>query len=59
MEERKRCSFCGRERDGGRELIAGAGACICSDCVALCNEILAGKKQKDTLGSDQPRTEDR
>jgi ATP-dependent protease Clp ATPase subunit len=35
-----RCSFCGKKQSEVR-LIAGPGVFICSQCVALCNEILA------------------
>jgi ATP-dependent protease Clp ATPase subunit len=35
-----RCSFCGKKQSQVR-LIAGPGVFICSECVALCNEILA------------------
>jgi hypothetical protein len=41
-----RCSFCGKDRDAVRHLIAGPtgrGVAICDQCVALCNEILAGR----------------
>ena len=37
-----RCSFCGKNNAGVRHLIAGPNeVCICNDCVAKCNEILA------------------
>lgn len=35
-----RCSFCGKKQSEIR-LIAGPGVFICSQCVALCNEILS------------------
>jgi hypothetical protein len=36
------CSFCGKNREQARRLIAGPnGIYICDDCIALCNEILA------------------
>lgn len=34
------CSFCGREQDRQRRLIAGPGVAICNECVGLCTEIL-------------------
>jgi excisionase family DNA binding protein len=38
----RRCSFCGKEQNQVRRLIAGPnGAHICEGCVSLCNEILA------------------
>lgn len=35
------CSFCGKSRKDVKKLIAGATECICDECVALCNEIIA------------------
>jgi hypothetical protein len=42
---RSRCSFCSRDRGAVGHLIAGpagAGVAICEQCVARCNEVLAG-----------------
>jgi ATP-dependent protease Clp ATPase subunit len=36
------CSFCGKDQSVVDKLIAGPGVYICGECVALCNEILAG-----------------
>ncbi|WP_407674733.1 ClpX C4-type zinc finger protein [Paraliomyxa miuraensis] len=36
-----RCSFCGKSSAEVRKLIAGPVACICDECVAMCQEILA------------------
>ena len=42
MTPRKhRCSFCGKSQDQVRRLIAGPGAYICNECIALCQEIVA------------------
>lgn len=35
-----RCSFCGRPEQQVKRLIAGQGAFICDECVALCTEVL-------------------
>jgi ATP-dependent Clp protease ATP-binding subunit ClpX len=35
-----RCSFCGRPEDQVKRLIAGQGAFICDECVALCSDVL-------------------
>ena len=35
------CSFCGKEQTEIRPLIAGPAVFICSECVALCAEIVA------------------
>ena len=40
------CSFCGKNADQVRRLIAGPnGVFICDECVRLCNEILAEEPQ--------------
>ena len=36
------CSFCGKPRAADLRLVAGPGVYICAECIALCNEILAG-----------------
>ncbi|MBR3018243.1 MAG: ATP-dependent Clp protease ATP-binding subunit ClpX [Clostridia bacterium] len=36
-----RCSFCGKTQDQVRRIIAGPGAYICNECVALCQEIVS------------------
>ncbi|MBE5786987.1 MAG: ATP-dependent Clp protease ATP-binding subunit ClpX [Clostridiales bacterium] len=36
-----RCSFCGKTQDQVRRLIAGPGAYICNECIALCQEIVS------------------
>ncbi len=35
-----RCSFCGKKEEQVERIIAGPGACICNECVALCMSIL-------------------
>jgi ATP-dependent Clp protease ATP-binding subunit ClpX len=35
-----RCSFCGKQQDQVRRMIAGPGVCICSDCIDLCQNVL-------------------
>ncbi len=36
-----RCSFCGKNRDEVKKLIAGPAVYICNECVDLCNDIIA------------------
>ncbi|SHI85735.1 ATP-dependent Clp protease ATP-binding subunit ClpX [Clostridium cavendishii DSM 21758] len=36
-----RCSFCGKNQDQVRRLIAGPGVYICDECIELCSEIIA------------------
>ena len=35
------CSFCGKSAGQVRRMIAGHGVYICSECIALCNEIMS------------------
>ena len=41
-EEKKpyRCSFCGKQQEEVRRLIAGPGAYICDECIQVCREII-------------------
>ncbi|HLJ68503.1 MAG TPA: ClpX C4-type zinc finger protein [Chloroflexota bacterium] len=42
-----RCSFCGKDQEQIRRLIAGPGGVyICNECVELCNQIIAGEEAK-------------
>jgi LSD1 subclass zinc finger protein len=41
----QRCSFCHRSRDEVVKVIAGPAACICNECVDVCNDILADDPQ--------------
>ena len=34
------CSFCDKQQDEVKKLIAGAGVYICDECIVLCSEIL-------------------
>jgi ATP-dependent Clp protease ATP-binding subunit ClpX len=44
-KRRLHCSFCGKSQEQVNKLIPGQGACICDECVALCNQIIAGQGQ--------------
>ena len=35
-----RCSFCNKTQDEVRKLIKAPAACICDECIELCNDIL-------------------
>lgn len=39
-DTRLKCSFCGKNQDQVKKLIAGPGVYVCDECVDLCNEIL-------------------
>jgi len=41
-----RCSFCGKNRDQVRKLIAGPTVYICDECVGLCNDIISEEWQE-------------
>lgn len=44
MEEENKlshCGFCGTNKEFVKKLIVGDGTAICSDCVELCNELIA------------------
>ena len=41
MDDRVRCSFCGKTQDQVKKLIAGSNnVFICDECIDLCAEIL-------------------
>jgi len=44
--EQLRCSFCGKDEDRVRKLIAGPGIYICNECVELCQEILDREREE-------------
>jgi ATP-dependent Clp protease ATP-binding subunit ClpX len=35
-----KCSFCGKEQEQVRRIVAGPGVCICDECIELCQEII-------------------
>jgi ATP-dependent Clp protease ATP-binding subunit ClpX len=41
------CSFCGKNQGEVKKLIAGPGAYICNECVALCNDIISEELEKE------------
>ena len=48
------CSFCGKGEDQVKKLLAGpAGACICDECVKLCQEII----DTDSVGNATEHTD--
>lgn len=40
-DEQLKCSFCGKNQDEVKKLIAGPSVYICDECVDLCNDIIA------------------
>ncbi|MBU44983.1 MAG: ATP-dependent Clp protease ATP-binding subunit ClpX [Spirochaetaceae bacterium] len=47
-KEKLHCSFCGKEQDSVRRLVAGPGVYICDECIELCNEIIAEEGEQET-----------
>ena len=43
-----KCSFCGKNQDQVRKLIAGPGVYICDECIELCNEIIEEELSRNT-----------
>jgi len=41
------CSFCGKSQGEVKKLIAGPGAYICNECIALCNDIIAEELERE------------
>ena len=58
-QEKLHCSFCGKEQDNVRRLVAGPGVYICEECIELCNEIISDEIQEgegpNLLGSHLPK----
>ena len=42
-----KCSFCGKNQDQVRKLVAGPGVYICDECIELCNEIIEEEFSED------------
>lgn len=47
------CSFCGKNQDDVKKLVAGPGVYICDECVELCNDILT--EELEEIGGNTPR----
>jgi len=59
MEDRIRCSFCGKNQNEVRKLISGpAGAFICDECVGICQEIIDEEFLGDGLDYDTTSDDD-
>jgi ATP-dependent Clp protease ATP-binding subunit ClpX len=44
---RLQCSFCGKNQDDVRKLIAGPTVYICDECIELCNDIIAEEMEEE------------
>ena len=45
-----RCSFCNKDQNDVRKLIAGPTVFICDECVEVCNDIIADDTRFESLG---------
>lgn len=43
-----KCSFCGKQQEQVKKLIAGPGVYICDECIELCNEIIEEEFTEET-----------
>lgn len=43
------CSFCGKNQDEVRKLIAGPSVYICDECIELCNDIIAEESEREAI----------
>ena len=46
-----RCSFCNKDQNDVRKLIAGPTVFICDECVEVCNDIIADDSRGDSKGT--------
>ena len=47
-EENLKCSFCGKDQDEVKKLVAGSGVYICNECIELCSEIVEEELAQNT-----------
>ncbi|MBN5597763.1 ATP-dependent Clp protease ATP-binding subunit ClpX [Staphylococcus aureus] len=47
-EENLKCSFCGKDQDQVKKLVAGSGVYICIECIELCSEIVEEELAQNT-----------
>ena len=48
-----RCSFCGKNQNEVKKLIAGPGVYICDECITLCTDIIEEEKGREDNSSTQ------
>jgi hypothetical protein len=55
------CSFCSKSHIETQYMIAAEFACICDECVSICEELIQQrrKEKEETSNTIQPREEDR
>lgn len=47
-EENLKCSFCGKDQDQVKKLVAGSSVYICNECIELCSEIVEEELAQNT-----------
>lgn len=47
-EENLKCSFCGKDQDQVKKLVAVSGVYICNECIELCSEIVEEELAQNT-----------
>lgn len=54
------CSFCGKDQEQVKKLIAGSGVYICNECIELCHEIIEEelKSEKTEVITDIPKPQE-
>lgn len=60
-KEKLHCSFCGKEQDSVKRLVAGPGVYICDECISLCTEIIADEPahlERPTHIADVPKPQE-
>jgi ATP-dependent Clp protease ATP-binding subunit ClpX len=60
-KEKLHCSFCGKEQDAVKRLVAGPGVYICDECISLCTEIIADEPahlERPTHITDVPKPQE-
>jgi ATP-dependent protease Clp ATPase subunit len=54
VEEKLKCSFCGRSEDQTKKLVVGPGVRICSECIDLCQDIVRENPQDQQAATVHP-----
>jgi ATP-dependent Clp protease ATP-binding subunit ClpX len=47
------CSFCGKNQEEVKKLVAGPSVYICDECIELCNDIIAEEQEREALAGGQ------
>ena len=59
IEDKIRCSFCGKSQEQVRKMIAGPnGAYICDECVDVCTEIIEEELEEEESGKHEKLAEE-